>query len=142
MKTVLLIIAFSLLATATPASQPPLKMCAPGQANTSHKTCLVDGDTLWLNGENIRLKDFDTPEPQTQICGGAREIALAHKASARLLQILNTSSWTIKRFGHERGGKGKRTLATIYVHGRDVGDTLIRERLARRWPDGDEWWCQ
>jgi endonuclease YncB( thermonuclease family) len=59
--------------------------------NSPHKTCIVDGDTLWLNGENIRLKDFDTPEPQTQICGGEREVALAHKASARLLQILNMS---------------------------------------------------
>jgi endonuclease YncB( thermonuclease family) len=141
MKTALLAFIFSLLATATPASQPYLKMCAPGQQNTSDKTCIVDGDTLWLHGENIRLKDFDTPEPRTQICGGEREVALAHKASARLLQILNGSTWTIRRYGHVRGGRGKRTLATIYVNGRDVGDTLIRERLARHWPDGDEWWC-
>jgi endonuclease YncB( thermonuclease family) len=142
MKTAVLAIAFSLLANPVAAGEPPLRMCAPGQQNTSHKTCIVDGYTLWLNGENIRLRDFDTPEPQTQICGGNREVALAHKASVRLMQILNTSIWTIQRFGHERGGKGKRTLATIYVNGRDLGDTLIRERLARRWPDGDEWWCR
>jgi micrococcal nuclease len=142
MKIALLAFPFLLLSTATQAGQPHMKMCSPGQANTSHKTCVVDGDTLWLNGENIRLKDFDTPEPQTQICSGDREVALAHKASARLLQILNETNWTIKRFGHERGGKGKQTLATIYVNGRDVGDTLIKERLARHWPDGDEWWCR
>ena len=29
--------------------------------NTTDRTCLVDGDTLWLHGENIRLKDIDTP---------------------------------------------------------------------------------
>jgi endonuclease YncB( thermonuclease family) len=142
MKPALLALAFSLLASVSTAVEPRLKMCSPGQPNTPTKTCIVDGDTLWLNGENIRLKDFDTPEPQTSICGGKREVALAHKASARLLQILNTRPWTIKRFGHERGGKGKRTLATIYVNGRDVGDILIKERLARRWPDGDEWWCR
>jgi len=33
--------------------------------------------------------DFDTPEPQTQICGGAAEVALAHRASARLIELLN-----------------------------------------------------
>src|SRR5690554_1418286 len=66
----------------------PLDMCG-NRPNTADKTCVVDGDTLWLQGENIRLKDFDTPEPQTQICGGAAEIALAHQASARLLDLLN-----------------------------------------------------
>lgn len=38
-------------------------------------------------------------------------------------------------------GTGKRTLATIRIGGPDVGDILIEERLARRWPDGKEWWC-
>ena len=130
-----------LLSSPTVVGAPRLSMCN-GSKNTATKTCLVDGDTLWLNGENIRLKDFDTPEPVSKICGGAREVALAHQASARMLEILNANSWTITRFGHERGGRGKRTLATIYVNGRDVGDILIGERLARRWPKGDEWWCQ
>jgi hypothetical protein len=43
---------FSLLATATPASQPHLKMCTFCQANIWRKTWLADGDTLWLNGGN------------------------------------------------------------------------------------------
>ena len=38
-------------------------------------------------------------------------------------------------------GTGSRTLATIRISGRDVGDILIEERLARRWPDGYEFWC-
>jgi hypothetical protein len=33
------------------------------------------------------------------------------------------------------------TLATITIGGRDVGDILIGEHLARHWPDGAEWWC-
>jgi endonuclease YncB( thermonuclease family) len=110
-----------------------------GERNTSSKTCVVDGDTLWLSGTDYRLKDFDTPEPQTNICGGSAEVALAHRASARLLQLLNGSSWTIETFGMDE--TGRRVLATIRIDGRDVGDILIAERLARRWPDGDEWWC-
>ncbi len=34
-------------------------------------TCVVDGDTMWLRGEKIRMKGYDTPETTTQICGGA-----------------------------------------------------------------------
>lgn len=56
------------------AQQPKLEMCN-NRPNTPDKTCLVDGDTLWLSGQ-------------------------------------------------------------------DVGDNLINERLARRWPDGAEWWCE
>jgi endonuclease YncB( thermonuclease family) len=142
MKTLAsILVATVLLSSPAFADAPHMRMCN-GSKNTPTKTCLVDGDTLWLNGENIRLKDFDTPEPVSKICGGAREVALAHRASARMLEILNGNAWTIKRFGHERGGRGKRTLATIYVNGRDVGDILISERLARKWPNGDEWWCK
>ena len=114
-------------------------MCG-NQRNTPTKTCLVDGDTLWLSGENIRLKDFDTPEPQSSICGGQREVALAHQASARMLELLNNNEWTIERFGLD-STRSKRRLATIRIDGRDVGDILIEERLARAWPNGDEWWC-
>ncbi|AVF05752.1 nuclease [Devosia sp. I507] len=114
-------------------------MCG-NRPNTADKTCVVDGDTLWLQGENIRLKDFDTPEPQTQICGGAAEVELADRASARLLELLNNNSWTIERFGFD-STRSRRTLATIRIDGRDVGDILIGEGLARRWPDGHEFWC-
>ena len=120
------------------AAQSFLEMCAPGQPNTPTKTCIVDGDTLWLNGENIRLEGFDTPEPMTAICGGEREKALAAQASARLRELLNTNAWTIERAGVDRHG---RTLATIRIGDRDVGEWLVGERLARWWPNGEEWWC-
>lgn len=118
----------------------PLTMCG-NRPNTPDKHCVVDGDTLWLMGENIRLKDFDTPEPQTQVCGGRAEIELAHRASARLLELLNSQPWTIERFGTD-GTSSRRRLATIRIDGVDVGDILIAEGLARKWPDGPEWWCE
>lgn len=118
--------------------RPVLEMCAPNQPNTSDKTCIVDGDTIWLQGENIRLEGFDTPEPMTNLCGGEREKALAGKASARLEELLNNNEWTIERNGTDRYG---RVLATIRIDGRDVGEWLVEERLARWWPDGEEWWC-
>ena len=119
-------------------AQPVLEMCAPYQPNTPEKTCVVDGDTIWLEGENIRLEGFDTPEPQTDICGGEREKALAAQASARLVELLNTNVWTVRRSGTDRYG---RTLATVRIDGRGIGEWLVTERLARWWPDGEEWWC-
>ena len=105
----------------------------------SHRhTCVVDGDTIWFQGVNLRLESFDTPEPHTAICGGSAEIALARRASARLLELLNSNPFTVQTGGTDRYG---RVLATIRIAGRDVGDILIDEGLARRWPDGHEWWC-
>ena len=101
-------------------------------------TCVVDGDTLWLKGEKIRMKGYDTPEPTTNICGGNREKQLAARASKRLIQLLNENAFTIQRFGKDRYG---RTLATIRVGGEDVGNILIADGLARSWPDGREFWC-
>ncbi|MBF9052177.1 hypothetical protein GTA62_19640 [Roseobacter sp. HKCCD9010] len=107
--------------------------------NGSRHTCIVDGDTIWLNGVNYRLDGFDTPEPYTNICGGHTEVALAHRASARLLELLNSNEWQLWTTGQlDRYGRG---LATITVNGRDVGDILIAEGLARSWPDGGEFWC-
>lgn len=142
-RTLVILVALSLLLVPSLsfANPDPLKMCVSGQKRSKTETCLVDGDTIWLDGVKYRLKDFDTPEPTTRICGGKAEKELAHQASARLLVILNSNDWTIETYGRERGGSGKRTLATITVGGRDVGDILIEERLARRWPDGNEWWC-
>lgn len=101
-------------------------------------TCVVDGDTIWLEGQNLRLESYDTPEPYTDICGGQAEVELAHQASARLLELLNGNTFTVDAKGQDRYG---RTLATIRIGGRDVGDILIDEGLARRWPNGREFWC-
>lgn len=139
MLTRIAVFAIAFATLTMPADAATLEMCG-NRPNTADKTCVVDGDTLWLQGENIRLKDFDTPEPQTQICGGAAEVALARQASSRLLELLNGNEWTLERFGYD-STSSRRTLATIRISGQDLGDILIAEGLARRWPDGHEFWC-
>jgi endonuclease YncB( thermonuclease family) len=109
-----------------------------GMCGRDRFTCVVDGDTIWLDGVNLRLQSFDTPEPYKDICGGAAEVALAKRASARLVQLLNNNAFDVQTAGADRYG---RTLATIRINGQDVGDILIAEGLARRWPNGHEFWC-
>lgn len=38
----------------------PLDFCT---GNVRH-SCVVDGDTLWIEGEKIRLADIDAPETE------------------------------------------------------------------------------
>lgn len=119
--------------------RPLLAKCVPGQARAADEYCLVDGDTIWIAGEKLRMEGYDTPEPQTHICGGEAEIALAHRASDRVIELLNSSDWTVE-YG-EPDNTGTRMLVTIRIGGRDIGDILIAEMLARSWPDGEQWWC-
>lgn len=128
-----LIAAVVMIAFISPATGAQFEMCG-----RHRHTCVVDGDTIWLNGENLRLESYDTPEPYNDICGGRAEVALAHRASARLLELLNSNSFTVETGRKDRYG---RVLGTIWIGGRDVGDILISEGLARRWPDGHEFWC-
>lgn len=54
--------------------------------------------------------------------------------------LLDNYDWTVEIFDIDR--TGRRLEATIRIDSIDVGDFLIAEGLARRWPDGDEWWCR
>tara|TARA_R110002051_G_scaffold256524_1_gene315618 strand:- start:808 stop:1239 length:432 start_codon:yes stop_codon:yes gene_type:complete len=142
MNAILLISLIAMVVTfASPATARDInwEKCRPGQPNTSDKTCVVDGDTIWIEGINVRMEGYDTPEPQSQICGGEREKVLADQASDRLVELLNTRSWELALSG-EQGSYG-REIGTILIEGIDVGEILVAEGLARWWPDGEEWWC-
>lgn len=92
-------------------------------------TCVVDGDTVWIEREKIRLLDIDAPELNGQC---ARERRLAIRSRDRLVELLNTHSVHIEREGTDRFG---RTLARLG----NVGEILVQEGLARRWGDRRGW---
>ncbi|MCP4286252.1 MAG: thermonuclease family protein [Gammaproteobacteria bacterium] len=97
--------------------------------------CVVDGDTIWLDGEKIRLETFNTPEMNGKC---ARERRLAQQATQRLRQILSSEPFKVSRNGKDRYG---RTLATISNSSGNVGDVLITEHLAHKWRGYKEGWC-
>lgn len=108
-----------------------LAICAPGPRDN----CVHDGDTVWIDGEKIRIADIDTPELNGQ-CAFERELAL--RARERLVHILNASPFTINRSSTDRYG---RTLAILHQAGRSIGDQLVAEGLARTWSGRREPWC-
>lgn len=99
-------------------------------------TCVVDGDTLWLRGEKIRLSGIDAPELSEPRCRSERE--RAQRATDRLVTLMNGHRIEIRRSGVDRY---KRTLADIFVDGVDVGAVLVREGLARDWNGRRRPWC-
>lgn len=99
--------------------------------------CVVDGDTFWLGGEKFRIANIDTPELSTPRCSAERR--LAQRATGRLLELLVGQDIAIERRGLDKYG---RTLALVAAQGRDVGDVLVAEGLARVWGGRRLPWCK
>jgi endonuclease YncB( thermonuclease family) len=98
---------------------------------------VIDGDTIRIAGEVVRIMGLDAPEMRGRC---PNEIRLARAATARLRQ-LTAADVRIERHGRDRY---RRTLAVVRDRaGRDLAAVLIRERLARPY-DGRgrrQGWC-
>lgn len=109
----------------------------PGQSQpVVGQVRIIDGDTIRIGSEKIRLMGFDTPELDARC---AREKKLALKAQERLRSLIDNGELTIRRHGEDRWG---RTLAYVRTDGQDVGSILISENLARPYEGGKrKGWC-
>jgi endonuclease YncB( thermonuclease family) len=102
---------------------------------------VIDGDTLEDMNQDIsyRLVNIDTPETGSRArCDAERalgdratEAARTLVAHARQLELRPTGR--LDRYG--------RTIAFVLIDGRDLGETLIAEGLARPWRGRREPWC-
>ena len=99
---------------------------------------MVDGDTIWLNGRNIRIADIDAPETHEYDCG--QEKALGDRATRRLRQLVNSGPVTLGAIDRDEDSYGRK-LRLVYVNGTGVGDTLVSEGLARYYEGGRRSWC-
>ena len=104
----------------------------------SQQDCVVDGDTFRYRGETIRISDIDAPEIRDFRC--ASEAALGHRATERLLSLLNAGAFQLEASGRDRDRYGRK-LRVVIRDGRSLGDTLIDEGLARRWGGARRSWC-
>ncbi len=95
-----------------------------------------DGDSIRLcDGERIRIANIDAPEmPQSPKCERGRrgwcDYRLAAQSRDALQSFILSGAVSIQRQGQDAYG---RTLARVTVNGRDAGEYLIANGLARRW---------
>lgn len=119
---------------AAPGERVSFRYCFTGGGHD----CVVDGDTIWLNGVKIRIADIDAPETHEPRCASERE--LGDHATRRLHDLLESGPITLKRIHRDDDVYGRK-LRIVLVDGTSVGDILVREGLARYYGHGRRPWC-
>ena len=109
-------------------------LCAEGPRTT----CVVDGDTFWLNGEKVRIADINAPE--THSAGCPAEQVLGDRATRRLIGLLNAGPFTLDTDGRATDRYG-RLLRVVHRGGRSLGGQLVAEGLAEPWRGRRSDWC-
>ena len=98
---------------------------------------VIDGDTLDVGGERVRIANIDTPEmPPKSKCAAEADGAL--RARDGLKDIVAAGPVVLERTGTDRYG---RTLAHVSVAGADAGRALVAAGLARPWEGRRRSWC-
>ena len=117
------------------ANIPRFNICA----GPVRRTCVVDGDTIWLEGEKIRIADVDTPEISEPKCQSEYDRGIS--ARDRLADLLNEGEFDVLPIGgRDQDGYGRK-LRVLVRNGQSIGDQLVREGLARTWTGRREPWC-
>jgi len=101
---------------------------------------VIDGDSIEVAGQNIRLVGYDTPETYRPKCDYER----AHgTAAAQRLSDLIASGQPIELVILPGKDKYRRGLGRLFVGQQDVAEILISEQLARPYDGGKRTgWCQ
>ncbi len=103
-----------------------------------HITCVVDGDTFWLEGQKVRIADINAPETHGARCPG--EQARGEAATRRLITLLNAGPFALQAGARDRDRYG-RLLRVVVRRGASLGEELVSEGLAERWKGRRGDWC-
>ncbi|MEY9785403.1 thermonuclease family protein [Sinorhizobium fredii] len=104
-------------------------------------TCVVDGDTFWMQGQKYRVYGVDAPEAGE----GARcekERKKAEEATRLLQYVLQSSGLKFTTHGTDRYG---RTLVSVRANQGDAEVALIKSNLAVPYEGGRRdpmQWCR
>jgi endonuclease YncB( thermonuclease family) len=118
----------------TRSTQARFGLCFTGGG----QNCVVDGDTFWSDGVDIRVADIDAPETHPPRC--ASEADLGKRATSRLQELLNEGPFTLQAFERDKDQYG-RTLRLVMRNGDSLGMRLVHEGLARPWTGSRKSWC-
>jgi endonuclease YncB( thermonuclease family) len=97
---------------------------------------VVDGDTLEVKGEKLRLQGIDAPEMAQTCEANGRSVQCGKLAAAHLDELIGSRPLDCAIEGKDRYGRG---LARCRAQGRDIAETMTRDGWAlsdRRYSDG------
>lgn len=126
MKCLMICLSAFAVAPSGAVAGPDWHVCTPFEKRVN---CIVDGDTLWYQGEKMRLRGVDTPEMDGRC---VRERTLAQDATDLHLAMIASGILQITRFGQDRFG---RTLVEVETATGQVGPMLVRQGLADIYAD-------
>lgn len=112
-----------------PAVVIALMVILPMAAVSKPLIVVTDGDTIWVGKEKIRIIGYDAPETYQARCEVERKAG--QKATGYLRWLVANNKLTIRR--EPKKDRYKRTLARVYIKGRDLADIMIGEGLAVRY---------
>lgn len=139
--------------TPSPAAKPAPAASAAGAApaSTSSKgllfglcdqgggtNCVVDGDSFYMAGKNIRIAGIDAPATHSAHCDA--EALLGWAATERLHAALNSGTVTLAPVEPDRDANG-RLLRSVKVDGREIGKVLVAAGLVKPSGDAPASWC-
>jgi micrococcal nuclease len=97
----------------------------------------VDGDTLDCAGRRVRLANIDAPELHGR-CPAETQMAERAKLAA-MIALADAAARVVPDGGKDRYG---RLVARVAVDGKDLGETLVAQGLARPYAGGARrGWC-
>ena len=105
-------------------------------AELPYRTCVHNGDLIYLRGESIRLADIVTPDRYASACPQASNTAWY--AAIRLRDLLNEGDFEL--IEDPPGADGER-MAQLWRDGASLGDVLLNAGLAERRTAQPPDWC-
>jgi endonuclease YncB( thermonuclease family) len=99
---------------------------APEQARTGAAHA-VDGDSLVVNGEEMRIKGMDAPEYRQTCKEAGQEVACGKRSAAAMKRWLQRGP--VYCYGSERD-RYNRLLVVCRVNGVDIGRDMVLQGLA------------
>jgi len=100
---------------------------------------IIDGDTIAIAGEHIRLLDIDAPERGKRARCKAEWVWAEQARDALAAEVNGAQDIRLERYGLDRYS---RTLARVYADGRNVGEDMIAAHMAVRYGYGKPDWCR
>ena len=111
-----------------------LTLAASPNSSITGRASVIDGDTLELAGERIRLHGVDAPESWQTCQDGGGKVYRCGKASAEALDAFLAASRPLTCRRVDRDRYGRAVARCKRMDGEDVAALMVRAGHALDWP--------